>query len=198
MALLAELETFNGLPAHPFLVHLPVVMVPLALIGAIVALVRPSWRSWATPVTAVFALVGTLGVQLAIMSGEGLEEIVDEETAAIEHHAQLAEQARPLVVLFLLVVAAAAVAVYLSQRDPEGTQPRTALARKAVVPLLALGVLTGGLSTVWVYRTGHTGAESVWEGDGGEGGGEGTTVGADNDRDGDQPAATVDHDSDGD
>ena len=69
------------------------------------------------------------------------------------------------------------------------------------VPRRYLGLAnaeTGALATAWVYRTGHTGAESVWEGEGGEGGGEGTTVGADNDRDGDQPAATVDHDSDGD
>lgn len=200
MALLAELETLNGLPAHPLIVHLPVMMIPLALVGAFVALVRPSWRSWATPVTATFALLGAVGVQLAIMSGEGLEELAGEEGAAIERHAQLAEQARPLVVVFLLVVAAAAVAVYLSQRDPEGTQPRTALARKAVAPLLVLSVLTGGLATAWVYRTGHTGAESVWEKTGDEGGdsGDRTDVSNDRDSDGDQPAATTDGDADGD
>jgi len=195
---LAELQTLNGLPAHPFIVHLPVVMVPLALVGAILALVRPSWRSWAVPVTAAFATLGFVGVQLAMMSGEGLEELTGEGgEAAIERHSQLAEQARPMVFVFFAVAVAAAVIVYLLDRGTEAQAGRTATLRKLAVPVLALSVLTGALATAWVYRTGHSGAESVWKGEGeGSDGGERGEVG---EHDGDQPPiVSTDHDADGD
>lgn len=164
--MLAEIETLNGLPAHPLLVHLPVVVIPLALGGAVLALAIGRWRSWLAPLTAAFAALGLVGVQLAVMSGEGLEELTGEGgEAAIERHAELAEQARPLVLLFVLAAGGAALLVHLLRR--EGDPPaRAATLRKLLAPVLALSVLTGVLSTVWIYRTGHSGAESVWKDEG--------------------------------
>lgn len=197
--MLAEIETLNGLPAHPLIVHLPVVMVPLALVGAILALAVPRWRSWAVPVTAVFATLGFFGVQLAVMSGEGLEELTGEEgEALIEKHSHLAEQARPIVFVFFLLAVAAAVIVHLARRDEEAGNGATSTMRKLVVPVLVLSVLTGALSTVWIYRTGHSGAESVWkgEGEGGEGGEKGEREG---DEEHEQPAyPSEEQDDDGD
>ncbi|MEZ5177708.1 MAG: DUF2231 domain-containing protein [Acidimicrobiales bacterium] len=169
-----ELKTVSGIPLHPLIVHVPVVLVPLALIGAVLALVRPPWRSWSLPVVAVLVGASVVGVQLAVMSGEGLEEINGEKEALIERHAQLAEQARPMVFVFFLVAAATALAWWLVQRGgadgaDEPTRTRAATAARLLVPLCALSVLTGALATVWVYRTGHTGAESVWKGDGEKG-----------------------------
>ena len=195
--LLADISTFDGIAAHPLIVHLPVVLVPLAAFGALVALVRPSWRSWCLPLTAAFAAVGFVGVQLAIMSGEGLEELLDEESAAIERHAQIAEQARPIVLLFVLAAVAAAVLWHRLHQAPadEGASDAATPARPATlvrlaVPLMALSVLTGALSTVWIFRTGHSGAESVWkEESGGEGGEKGEDrEGADHDDDRDRDA----------
>lgn len=181
MQLLAiELKSISGIPLHPLIVHIPVVLVPLAFLGAIAALFIPRWRSWCLPLTAVLTAVSLVGVQLAIQSGEGLEEILDEESAAIERHSQLAEQARPMVLLFVVFAVAAAVIWWLIQRDAPGDEggpsARTATLRKLIVPICALSVLTGALATVWIYRTGHSGAESVWKeagsegGEGGEGG----------------------------
>lgn len=167
--LASELTSISGIPLHPLIVHVPVVMVPLAFLFAALALLRPSWRSWALPLVAVFSAVSLVGVQLAMQSGEGLEEILDEESALIERHSQLAEQARPLVFAFFLFALAAAVIYHLVARaDAAGTPEsgRTPLLRKLVVPVMALSVLTGALSLTWVYRTGHTGAESVWKGEG--------------------------------
>jgi len=175
MQLLAiQFETISGIPLHPLVVHVPVVLVPLAFFGAIAALFVPRWRSWCLPLTAAFAAVSLVGVQLAIQSGEGLEEILDEESAAIERHSQLAEQARPMVLLFVVFAIAAAVIWWLVQRDAsddaDGVSTRTATLRKLVVPICALSVLTGALASVWIYRTGHSGAESVWKEAGNEGG----------------------------
>ena len=175
-----ELESISGIPLHPLIVHIPVMMVPLAFLGALLALVRPPWRSWSLPLTAVFAGVSLVGVQLAMQSGEGLEEILDEESAAIERHSQLAEQARPMVFLFVVFAIAAAVIWWLISRERTseadgGATARTATLRKLIVPVCALSVLTGVLATVWIYKTGHSGAESVWKeagSEGGEGGGD--------------------------
>ncbi len=202
-----ELKTISGIPLHPLIVHLPVVLVPLAMIGAVVALVRPPWRSWSLPVVAVLAAGSLVGVQLAIMSGEGLEELSDEKEALIERHAQLAEQARPMVLAFFLVAAAAAVAWWLVQRGAaeaadDTARHRASTATRLLVPLCALSVLTGVLATTWVYRTGHTGAESVWKGEGekgekGEGGERGEVRPGDDDQPA-IPAESGDGDDDGD
>ncbi len=173
--LIAELTNLAGLPAHPLIVHLPVVFVPLAFLGSVLALAVKRWRGWLLPLTAVFAGVSLIGVQLAVMSGEGLEELLDEESAAIERHAELGEQARPFVFAFLVFAVLAAVAWYLIGKagDTPEAQARVATWRKLAIPFMALSILTGALSTIWVFRTGHTGAESVWEEDeGGETGGD--------------------------
>jgi len=188
-----ELESISGIPLHPLIVHIPVMMVPLAFIGAVLALVRPSWRSWSLPLVAVFSGISLVGVQLAMQSGEGLEEILDEESALIERHSQLAEQARPMVFAFFVLALAAAVVFHLIARAEardEADGGRVPLMRKLLVPVMALSVLTGALSLVWVYRTGHTGAESVWKEDGEKSGSqpEGTIEGSrpsDGDDDGD-------------
>ena len=60
---LGGMDTFFGLPAHPLLVHIPVVLVPLALVGVIVMVSRPSWwgrYEWATLVIAVAGAVGAV------------------------------------------------------------------------------------------------------------------------------------------
>lgn len=176
MSILAiELKSISGIPLHPLIVHIPVMMVPLAFVGAVLALVRPPWRSWALSLTAVFAGISLLGVQLAMQSGEGLEEILDEESALIERHSQLAEQARPMVFAFFVLAVAAAVIFHLISRAEardEADGGRVPLMRKLLVPVMALSVLTGALSLAWVYRTGHTGAESVWKGEGEKSGSE--------------------------
>jgi hypothetical protein len=38
------LDTFNGLPLHPLVVHAVVVLLPLSVVGAIVVALRPAWR----------------------------------------------------------------------------------------------------------------------------------------------------------
>lgn len=198
MSILAlELKSISGIPLHPLIVHIPVMMVPLAFIGAVLALAVPRWRSWALTLVAVFAGISLAGVQLAMQSGEGLEEILNEESALIERHSQLAEQARPMVFLFFVFALAAAVIYHLVARATardEAEAGRVPLLRKLLVPVMVLSVFTGALSLAWVYRTGHSGAESVWKGEGdksakkSEGSGEGTPEGdkpADGDTDGD-------------
>ncbi len=75
------MDTFAGLPAHPLLVHAPVVLVPVVALLVILMIVRPQWLErfgWLAVGLAGLALV--TGV-LAENSGEALEEAVEDSAS---------------------------------------------------------------------------------------------------------------------
>ena len=156
-----DIPDIGGLPAHPLIVHLPVVLVPLATIGALLMLIRPGWRRIYAIPTAIIASAGAVATQLALESGEQLEEEV-RRSALIERHSQIAEQARPFVFIFAaLMIGAAVWEVEQHRRQPApDTVPSTV--RRATVALVALGLASGVASTVQIYRTGHSGATATW------------------------------------
>lgn len=182
-----DIPDIGGLPAHPLIVHLPVVLVPLATIGALIMVIRPrSRRTYAIP-TAIIASVAAVATQLAISSGESLEERV-RETDLIERHSEIAEQARPFVFVFAAIMIAIAVWDLVERRravvaspsddalarsttgsaiataDPATRPPAVrSTAATALIVLTALGLVTGVASTVQVYRTGHSGATATWD-----------------------------------
>ena len=65
----------NGLPIHPLIVHVPVVLVPLSLIGVAAALVRPAWKRWMLPLVTVALGASVVAIQLAVGSGRALEHL---------------------------------------------------------------------------------------------------------------------------
>ena len=67
------LETLGGLPTHPLVVHLPVVLVPLATIGVVLMVIFPKLQQRLGVAVAAIAGVGFLGALLAVGSGEELE-----------------------------------------------------------------------------------------------------------------------------
>jgi uncharacterized membrane protein len=82
------MDRIFGLPAHPLLVHIPVALIPLSALGAIVIAVSERWRrriGWVVVGVAGFAAIAS---QLAVTSGEELEEAVD-ESELVHRHAEL-------------------------------------------------------------------------------------------------------------
>ncbi len=180
-----QIQQLGGLPAHPLIVHLPVVLVPLAAVGALLMLVRPRWRHHLAIPTAVLATVAAIATQLAISSGEWLEHQV-EHSDLIEEHSQIAEQARPWVFMFALIMIAVAVWDFVQRRKDTGESSRPgepasvdaamgqgapsarsvsavrSRAATVAVALTALGLVFGLVSTVEIYRTGHSGAKATW------------------------------------
>jgi hypothetical protein len=185
-----EIDQILGLPAHPLLVHVPVVLVPLATIGAVLVAVRASWRRSLAVVVAVLAVGGAVGVLLATQSGEALEERVEEREGradprtgseaeeggeegrdggeesergeeAIEVHADKGEAARPFVVVFALLTVGVAVVDHLERR--EGLDDARAATLGKVLPvLLVLSAVSGGVASYMVYEAGHSGAKATW------------------------------------
>jgi uncharacterized membrane protein len=80
----------NGLPLHPLVVHATVVLVPLAVLGAILAVVWPAARRRYGSLVAVTALLATVCAVVAEQTGEGLEHSLP-RNAAIEAHAALGD-----------------------------------------------------------------------------------------------------------
>ena len=61
------MDTISGLPAHPLLVHVPVVLLPLAAVGVIVMLIRPAWHRRYRWAVLTIGAVGTLGAILSCL-----------------------------------------------------------------------------------------------------------------------------------
>jgi hypothetical protein len=94
--------------------------------------------------------VATIGVQLALGSGEALEPHV-RRSPLLEHHTQLADALRPLVVVFLVVLV---VLVVLHRRPPS---------RAWLVPLVSVLAIVAGLAaTARTVQVGHAGARATW------------------------------------
>lgn len=158
-----DLGEIAGLPAHPLLVHVPVVMIPLTLVAAVVAVAWPRARRAASLTALGTAAVGFLGAQLATMSGQELEERVV-ETALVERHAELGEATRTLA--FVMLVAAAAYAARAwsgSLPVPGSARMRSLLTPRAVGAVLAVALLASALATTTVaVEAGHDGAKAAW------------------------------------
>lgn len=147
---------FFGLPAHPLIVHLPVVLIPLALVGVVLMAIRPTWWARYEWATLVVCGVGAVGAVFAANSGEGLEEAVENDAvrALLREHVEAGETARNMALLFFLVV----LVVVLVPRWMSGrTMP------KWWKPVAAAAMVVAGvLASVTIYDAGHSGAKSVW------------------------------------
>lgn len=159
-----EITSFFGLPAHPLIVHLPVVLIPVTALLALAAVVWRRHRRLLSLLVAGLASIGALSAILAAGSGEALQERVSQDNALISQHAELGESLRLFAVLF-----AGAAILFAIQNRPEWLRigadsalGRLARSRGAGIAVTALVLVTAALSITWTVRTGHSGAEAVW------------------------------------
>jgi hypothetical protein len=153
-----------GLPAHPLLVHGAVVLVPLACVVTAVTALVPRWRARLALPALGAGLVGVVATMLAVWSGEGFNDELEPLVGEVaERHEALAGTTR----MFVLLLFAAQLALYLSTRwtGRRGADPRSGVLPAAYLGhgLAALTLVLAVLSTVWMVRTGHEGADIVWK-----------------------------------
>jgi uncharacterized membrane protein len=170
------LDNIGGIPAHPLMVHIPVVLVPLAFILTIASL----WKRFRTPIliaAAITAGLGGIGALLAGGSGESLVGAVrgKADRQLLHEHTESGGQAQGAAGALAGVAIVTAAEEVLRRK---GKLPK-ALNFPKWVPagLLAASIATGAVATYMVYDAGHTGAKSVWNGvkavgEGGERGGD--------------------------
>jgi hypothetical protein len=162
----------TGLPTHVLVVHVVVVLVPLAALGAIVvALWPPARRRWGQLVV-VLSAVAVASIPVATSAGEGLEHNMP-RTAAIATHAHLGDELLPYAAAMLLVLVALMLlerarrrAAGNSRHAGPGTMaaPRVTPRRVRVgsVVLSGLTVVLAVITTVQVVRIGDSGARAAW------------------------------------
>jgi hypothetical protein len=143
-------DMIMGLPVHPLVVHSAVVLVPLVAFSALAMSYWPSFsRKYGKPIL-ILAVIAQLSLFVAKSSGEAFEERLGKE---VERHAEFGEIA-PLTFIPLLVL------LFIRWRmDRSGATVGSPRVRRMVSILLALAAI---LALVYIYLTGHSGAESVW------------------------------------
>jgi len=162
-----ELEKIFGLPAHPLLVHAPVILIPLCAIGAIWIAISPTWRHRIGWIVLVLAGGAVGASQLAAGSGEALQDAMDKDTALVERHADLGDTFVWFALVFFLAVLALMAWDTMQRRKAAaaGEEPDLhELGRSGIaIALAVLVIVTAVGASFRVYQVGHSGAESVWE-----------------------------------
>lgn len=144
------LDLIFGLPLHPLVVHGAVVLVPLVALAALVMSYVPSFSRRYGKAVLFLALAAQLSLFIAKASGEPFEERLGKE---IERHKELGELA-PFTFIPLLVL------LYIRWRlDREGASTGSPRVRRLVSVLLVLAAV---FALVYIFLTGHSGADSVW------------------------------------
>jgi uncharacterized membrane protein len=170
--------TIDGSPTHVLIVHVVVVLLPVAVLASLVLVAVPATRRAFSLLTLVVAFVACVAIPLAFLSGSRLEAQLP-PSSLIRRHVQLAHELLPLAALYGVVLAAF-VGVDLVRRSrsgqlndlerrfvptgagPEGTARSGLVAayRLSAVALVVLAALTG----IQVYRVGDAGAKAAWAG----------------------------------
>ena len=157
--MIIAISNLLGLPAHPLLVHVPIVLIPFAAITAIIS-IHKKYRREMLLVTAVMAVIGATFLFLAAGAGESLQHDLP-RSRAIHEHAESGEKSQGLTGAFAFVAVGAVLSLEASRR--KFVYRGKSLPKWAVTAFLALTVVGGVASTVAVSQAGHSGAKSVWE-----------------------------------
>ena len=170
---------YDGLPAHPLFLHVPVILIPVAGLAALALAARPSWFGrhgvWVTLVAVAAlgalnltmaagkALRADLGIPIAGFGGVGGPQ------ALIARHEHAADLLRIFTILFTAVLIVS-LALFRSEASVTGIGFVDGLVvrLRSVPSVLALArvatVVLAVLCLYFVFHTGDLGAKAAWQG----------------------------------
>lgn len=161
-------NAYSGLPFHPLILHVPVVLIPVTVIAAIVLALRADWLERYGIALAVVSIVTMSSIFLTMHAGSALEQELHLQGRAaqlIHEHSHAANILAVLYVLFTACLILAFAAARISGGRPTGLGlADTVLGPRAMfgalrVLLLVLAVAGG----FFVFRVGDLGAKAVWQ-----------------------------------
>ena len=141
-----------GLPLHPLAVHVVVVLVPLAALGAVVMVVS---RRLARRYGGLIVVAGVAAFIASIVAKEAGESLASRVGVTA-----LQSQLGDAVPILALLLSLGLIGFWLIDRGIPVNRSRPWWLQVAGIALIVIAVL----ATVWVVRAGHSGAESVWQG----------------------------------
>ena len=142
------LDLLFGLPLHPLVVHSAVVLVPFVAFATIASVILPRFFARYSKAILVLGVIAQVSLFLAKGSGEPFEERLGKE---VERHAEFGEVA-PLA--FIPLLGLLFINWWLERSGKKSKSLRNLLS----IPLIAAAIL----ALVYIFLTGHSGAESVW------------------------------------
>jgi len=151
----------GGLPLHPLIVHVTVVLVPLTALAIILGTLWPAARRRLGIVTPLAALVLVILVPITVAAGQALEKVVGERPGVLEH-ASLGGMLLPWVIA-MFVASAAQWAWYrwgVTRATPEHARRTTAIS----IAIGVVAVIAAVGAVVMVVLIGESGARAVWGG----------------------------------
>lgn len=148
-----------GLPAHPLFVHVPIVLIPLALVTACLAVFK-KFRRELLVATAAMAVIGATFLSLGVGSGEALKHDLP-RSEAIHEHAEMGEQSQGPTIAFAILAVSAVASGEALRRNL--VVKGKSLPKWSATALLALTLAGGAVATAVVSQAGHSGAKAVWD-----------------------------------
>ena len=158
-------DLIDGLPIHALVVHAVVVLLPLAVLGAIATAVRPHWRTRYGHLVIAAAAGATALSPVATASGEQLEKHVGDPGK----HAALGDQLVWFAATLLIFEVALVWMTHRSShsrndadhhaRSTERLSTKQSRAVTAVATVTVIAALAAGMQT---YRVGESGARAAW------------------------------------
>jgi hypothetical protein len=146
-----------GLPAHPLIIHVPVIFIPILGLAVLAVMFKFGWFARYGVLVAAFSVVSLAATLLAVGAGEAFKEDREQRfpnmpDPTLHDH----EDAGITVRLIMLILTALLVGLLFARRLPRAVT----LTLRVLAVLFALGAV------VMVIRTGHLGSKMAW----GEGG----------------------------
>ena len=150
------MEQLFDIPAHPLLVHLPVVAVPILTLSLVWIVLVPKKPGGLPFVTTGISVVAGIGLLLAASSGEALVEAVTylRDEPGVRDHIDASENARLAGVVTMALVIVGYVTRRLAARSS-----RTGSISRAV---FAVALVASIATTTFTIQAGHSGAKARW------------------------------------
>lgn len=171
---------YSGLPAHPLFLHVPLILIPVAAVGAIVLAVWPRLFARHGLWIGLVAVVALGATNLTIGAGHALRNDLNlQGPGIVAQHASAADQLRLVLIVFTALLLIAVAVFRTAGPRVTGVGPFDAAltaARSGVALGAALRVIVAVFaiaSIYYVFHTGDLGAKAVWQHRLGGGGGGG-------------------------
>jgi hypothetical protein len=153
-----------GVPAHPFVVHAVVVLVPLSALAFVALMWRERWRErYLLPIT-LLALGGAIAAFLAKQTGESLQEVMRPTGERLGEHPEQGDMA----FLASALYGCACLATYLVYEYGYQLRERFTKEDRFRLPVsdeMAAYLLTVPIAVIAIgllVMAGHSGARLVW------------------------------------
>ena len=160
---------YSGLPAHPLFVHVPVILIPTTIVGAVVCMIKPEWFSRYGIALAVVSIIAMSSVFLTMQAGAALRAALNLQGPAANLISQHVQAAHILAIVYVIFTATLIV-TFAAQRISGGMPTRLGIVDRLLSPKLMFTALRVALVLLSIgagymcFRTGDLGAKAVWEG----------------------------------